>query len=181
MRRNGNFQFDTIEESLVAASPDTASGLAWIIDLSRSAADPVHLLGDILNRSWVSRAQRGSALYARIVETAQAQVALKAGDEQSNARHELWNWQLAWAENLYDQRQTDRAAQVLAQIPSEATNAYLERNCFAGDSPGTALRSNTALALAIDPISGTGSHWIPCGWSPCNCVKRTARFQRAPG
>ena len=140
VRRNGNYQFDSIEDSLVAASPDTASGLAWIIELSRSAADPVQFLSGLLNRDWVSRPQK-DALYARIVETAQAQVALKSGDEQQNARHVLWTWQLAWADNLYDQRQTDRAAQLLAQVPSEAANSYLER--IVSLEIRLAVRSNT--------------------------------------
>jgi hypothetical protein len=123
-RRNGAYQFDSIADNLVEASPATA--LAWILDLSKSAADQVRFLSVLLDRDWVTPAQK-DLLYARIVDAAQAQTAQKFGDEQLNARRELWNWQLAWADNLYDLRQTDRAAQLLAQIPPEASNAYLER------------------------------------------------------
>jgi hypothetical protein len=152
VRRNGNYQIDSIEDSLVASSPDTASGLSWILDLSRSAADPVRFLADLLNRGWLTPPQR-DAVYARIVETAQAQVAQKFGDEQRNARRELWNWQLAWADNLYDLRQTDRAAQLVAQLPPEATNAFLER--IVSLEVRLAVRSNSLarqLALYQEPV-----------------------------
>lgn len=151
VRRNGTYQFESIEDSLVAASPDTAAGLAWIIDLSGSAPDQVRFLGDLLNRDWVSRAQR-DAVYARIVDAAQAQAATKFGDEQQSARRELWSWQLTWAENLYDQRQTDRAAQLLAQLPPEA-NVYLDR--IVSLEVRLAVRSNTLaqrLARYQEPI-----------------------------
>ena len=126
VRRNGAYQFDTVEDALIAASPDTATGLAWILDLSKSGAAPLSFLSPLLDRDWLSPAQR-DALYARIVDAAQAQVAQKFGDEQQNARRELWSWQLAWAGNLYDLRQTDRAAQILAQVPAEARDVYLEK------------------------------------------------------
>jgi cellulose synthase operon protein C len=126
VRRNGAYQFDAVADNLVNASPDAGIGLTWILDLSKSASDQVRFLSVLLDRDWVTPAQKDS-LYARIVEAAQAQAAQKFGDEQLNARRELWNWQLAWADNLYDLRQTGRAAQLLAQIPVEARIAYQER------------------------------------------------------
>ena len=152
VRRNGAYEFDTIADNLVEASPDTATGLAWILDLSKSAPDPVRFLSALLDRDWVSRAQKDS-LYARIVDAAQAQAAQKFGDEQLNARRELWNWQLAWADNLYDLGQTARAAQILAQVPPEASNAYLER--IVSLEIRLAVRSNTLakqLAQYEEPV-----------------------------
>ncbi len=125
VRRNGTYQIDSIEASIMAASPDTNTGIAWLLDLSRSAADQITFLKPMLEQDWLPRTQR-DAIYGRIVEAAQAKVAQKFGDEQSSARVELWNWRAAWADYLLDQRQNERARDLLAQIPVEARGPYGE-------------------------------------------------------
>jgi hypothetical protein len=152
VRRNGSYQFDSIADNLVDAAPDATTGLLWIMDLSKSAPDQVHFLSALLDRDWVSPTLK-RILYARIVDAAQAQVARKFGDEQLNARRELWTWQLAWADSLYASGQIGDARQILAQIPAEAKNAYLER--IVSLEVRLAVRSNTLarqLAQYEEPV-----------------------------
>jgi hypothetical protein len=129
VRRSGTYQIDSIEASIMAASPDANTGIAWLLDLSRSAADQITFLQPMLEQSWLPRTQR-DLIYARIVEAAQAKVAQKFGDEQNAARVSLWNWQAAWVDYLLDQRQNDRARDLLAQIPEEARKPYGEHLVF---------------------------------------------------
>jgi Tfp pilus assembly protein PilF len=130
VRRNGTYQIDSIEASVMAASiglntGDTNSGIAWLLDLSRFAADPIMFLQPMLDQNWLPRNQR-DLIYARIVEAAQANVAQKFGDEQYAARVALWNWQASWVDYLLDERQNERARDLLAQIPEEARRPYGE-------------------------------------------------------
>ena len=111
IRRNGLFEVDPLLEGALAAGGDTA----WIADVSRSAADPVQFLGAILDRPWISEAQR-DILYGRIVELAQAKLTQSFGDQAIAARNELRNWRIRWADFLLRRRENARAAQIVADL-----------------------------------------------------------------
>jgi tetratricopeptide (TPR) repeat protein len=122
VRRNGSFQAEPLMQAVLAASPDAAGGVAWIADLSRSAADPVQFLGSILNASWIPESQK-DVLYSRIVESSQAQVAQSFGDQQVHAQDQLWTWQIAWANDLLARKENSPAAGIVAAFSAEARKA----------------------------------------------------------
>lgn len=140
IRRNGAFEIEGILESALLASGDPAAGVTWIAELSRAAADPVQFLGAIIDRPWVPDAQK-NILYRQIVDNAQARVTQTFGEQQSNARTQLWTWEIGWVEFLLTRRESDRARQVLAMLPAEAR----------------AFRANDLIALEIRVAARTGS------------------------
>ncbi len=119
IRRNGSYQIDAILEAALLASGDPAAGVSWIADLARAAADPVQFLSTIIDRRWIPDAQK-DILYRKVVESAEAQVVQTFGEQQSNARNQLWTWQISWIEFLLKRSENDRAREVLAMLPSEA-------------------------------------------------------------
>jgi hypothetical protein len=124
IRRNGTFQIEPLMQGVLAAASDPAAGVAWIADLSGSAADPVQFLSALLDRPWIPESQK-DVLYARIVESAQAQVAQSFGEQQARAREQLWTWQIAWAGDLLARKENTRAAQIVASFPAEARKQRL--------------------------------------------------------
>src|SRR5262249_23738023 len=121
IRRNGPFQVDPLMEGVLAAGGD----IAWIGEMSRSAADPGQFVSAIIERPGIPEAQK-DALYRRIVESAQAQLASTFGEQRSNAQGQLWNWQIQWAEYLLGRREYARAAQLAASLPDEARKSRPE-------------------------------------------------------
>src|SRR5262249_33940137 len=104
VRRNGAFQVDPLLEGALAAGGD----VAWVGELSRSAADPVQFLSAIIERPWIPEAQK-DLLYRRIVESAQAQAAQSFGEQHEHAESQVVQWQLAWAEYLLGRRDNQGA------------------------------------------------------------------------
>ena len=111
IHRNGSFQIDPLLEAAIAAGGDAA----WIIDLSRSAPDPVEFLGAIVDRPWVANDQR-DILFARIVSDARSRVTQSFGPEFNDAQSRLWNWQIRWSEYLLARKENPRAAQIIADL-----------------------------------------------------------------
>jgi tetratricopeptide (TPR) repeat protein len=111
IRRNGNYQVDVLLEAAVAASADVAAGVAWIAELSRSAANPAQFVSALIDRPWIPDAQR-DVLYARIVEASDLRVSQTFGDQRENAQQEAWSRRIEWAKFLVGRRRNDRARTV---------------------------------------------------------------------
>lgn len=119
IRRNGAYQVDTLLEGVMAAAGDPARGVEWIVELSKSAVEPVVFVSSLLQQPWIPEAQQ-DILYRRMVESAQAKAAASFGEEQSSAQAEVWRWQIAWANYLLKRNQNQRAAQIVAGFPDAA-------------------------------------------------------------
>ncbi len=107
LRRNGAFQVEPLFEGL--------GDVAWIADLSAAAADPVRLLGSIIDRPWIPEGQK-DVLYARMVESGRAQLARSYGEQRVNAQNELWSWEIQRAGYLLKHREDRTAAEVVAAL-----------------------------------------------------------------
>ncbi len=107
LRRNGAFQIEPLFEAL--------GDVAWIADLSTSAADPVRLLGSIIDRPWIPEAQK-DILYTRMVESGRAQLARSYGEQRANGQNELWEWEIQRAGYLLKHREDRTAAEVVTGL-----------------------------------------------------------------
>src|SRR5262249_5098082 len=115
IRRNGAFQIDGLMQGVLAAGGD----VAWVVDLSRSAADPVQFLSAIVEQPWVPEAQR-DLIYRRMVESAK--------------EFEGPRWRVAWAENSLKRGDVRRAAEVMSPLPDE--DQYLSLRLRIADKVG---------------------------------------------
>jgi tetratricopeptide (TPR) repeat protein len=125
IRRNGAFQIEGLMEAL--------GDVAWMADLSRSAADPVQFLSALIEQPWVPEAQR-DVLYRKIVEHAQAAVGSSFGDQRVTAQNQAWQWQMTWAEWLLGRGENRRAAEIVNSVPDETR--WLELRLKVADRTG---------------------------------------------
>lgn len=116
IRRNGAYQAAPLMRGVLAATSDAPAGVEWMLELSRSAAEPARFLAAIVNEPWIPEAQR-DVLYQRIVESAQAKQSQVFGQARESASYETLNWQIERLRYLVDQKQNDKAQQVLNSIP----------------------------------------------------------------
>jgi tetratricopeptide (TPR) repeat protein len=123
VHRNGSYQVDALLEGAMIASGDASTGADWIAEISRVAPDPSQFLGSIVDRPWFPEGQK-SAMYARIVESAEAKVAASFGEQRGYAQSELWTWQIARARYMIDHGESAGAAEVIAALPEETRNRY---------------------------------------------------------
>ncbi len=112
IRRNGAFQIEPLMQGVLAAGGD----VAWIADLSKSAADPVQFLSVIVDQDWITQAQRDQ-IYRAVVENARAKVAQTFGDERQGAESILYQWQERWVTSLLARNEVQRADEVMNSIP----------------------------------------------------------------
>jgi hypothetical protein len=119
IRRNGPFQVEPLLTGALAASADPAQGVAWIVDLSRAAADPVQFLNAVVDRDWIPDAQR-DILHRRIVESAEARAAQSFGEDRVNADNQAWTARFEWARYLLARKENARARDLLAALSPEA-------------------------------------------------------------
>ena len=107
IRRNGYYRLEPLMGGALAATAGTADGVAWIVDLSRVAPDPLGVLTTALDSKLFDNAQQ-ELLYKRILEGASAR-ASQPGPEHEYAAQTLREWQLRSIGFLLDTRQTARA------------------------------------------------------------------------
>jgi len=111
IRRNGYYRLTPLLEGALAATAGTADGVAWIVDLSRAAPDPLGVLSTALDAKLFDNVQQ-EVLYKRILDDAAAR-ASQPGPEHEFAEQTLREWQLRWIGFLLDTKQTARAQAAL--------------------------------------------------------------------
>ncbi len=115
IRRNGYYRLEPLMEGVLAATAGTADGVAWIVDLSRAAPDPLGLLRTAIESKLFDSAQQ-EVLYKRIIEDATARAAVP-GPEHYQADQTSRDWQLRWIAFLLDTKQTARAQAAIDAWP----------------------------------------------------------------
>jgi tetratricopeptide (TPR) repeat protein len=123
VHRNGSYQVDVLLAGAMIASGDASTGADWIAEISRVAPDPPQFLGSIVDRPWFPEGQK-SAMYARIVQSAEAKVAASFGEQRGYAQNELWNWQIARARYMIDHGESAGAAAILGAMPEETRGRF---------------------------------------------------------
>ncbi len=122
IHRNGTYQVDVLLRAAMKATGDPASGIAWIIDLAKSAPDPSEFIGNIVKQNWIPDSQR-PALYAALIQDARQKLEKSFGEARGWAESELRNRQFEWVDYLVDHKQTQAAKSALAAIPSDVRKA----------------------------------------------------------
>ena len=123
IHRNGAYQVEPLLEGVTKATGDPSAGVAWILDLSQSAPNPLEFLGGIADAQWIPKAQR-RAVYEKVLNLAQDQVGKSFGAARTAAEASLHQWQLRWIGYLLQVRETAQAQSALDALP-EATRKTL--------------------------------------------------------
>ena len=116
VRRNGSYQVEPLLRAAVKAAGDPATGVAWIVDLGKTAPAPQEFLANIVKETWIPEDQR-PAIYAALIQSAKQNLEKTYGEARGWAETELRNRQLEWVGYLVDQKQTAAAQRALADIP----------------------------------------------------------------
>ena len=116
IRRNGSWQADPMMKGALAASGDPASGVAWILDLSRTANDRASFLKWLARADWLPEGQR-PLVYQSSIDAAAAVLHTSFGDARTAAENELRIAQIDSAEYLINHDRAVDAARILAALP----------------------------------------------------------------
>ena len=119
---NGTWMSNRVLHSAYAAQGDPAAATEWLLDVSSSAADPAHVLGDVADASWIPLAQR-ALVYQRILELEQRKIEGLTGFERQTARQDLDSWQVRWIRHLVRRKQYGEAAADIAALPEETRDS----------------------------------------------------------
>jgi predicted Zn-dependent protease len=122
LRHNGNYRSNALLQPAFAGIGDPASATAWLLDVSSAAQDPVQVLADLVDASWIPLAQR-APIYQRILQSKQDAMGSLTGYERDNAQQSLASWQVRWIKYLIRTKQHWQAAEVIAALPRETRDA----------------------------------------------------------
>ena len=115
LRRNGNYRSNALLHSAYISQDDQATATAWLLEIASAAPDPISVLADVVEVSWVPLAQRGP-IYQRILEAKKVAVDKSEGLEQEGAASALRDWQLRWVKYLVDTKQFSQANDAIAAL-----------------------------------------------------------------
>ena len=122
LRRNGNYRSNALLHSAYAATGDPATATVWLLDLSSAAHDPIPILADVADATWIPLAQR-APIYQRILETKQDALGKLNGLEGQYAQQDLASWQVRWIRYLIRTKQYPVAESAIAALPKETRDA----------------------------------------------------------
>jgi hypothetical protein len=123
VHRNGTYSVNDLLQGALAAAADPGAGAAWIIDLARSAPDPLSFLTETVTARWLPKPQR-EPLLRRILELADAAVAQAQGEAKGGALETLRTWQMRWLSYLLDARRTEEAQAAFNVLPEEVRKQH---------------------------------------------------------
>jgi cellulose synthase operon protein C len=115
LHRNGNYRSNALLRSAYIAQTDEAAATAWLLEIVSAASDPVNVLADVVEVSWVPLAQRGP-IYQRILEAKKVAVEKSEGLELEGATRASRDWQLRWVKYLVDTKQFSQANDTIAAL-----------------------------------------------------------------
>lgn len=115
---SGNYRSNAPLQSAFLAAGDSAAAVAWLVDLSTAAPDPVQVLSDIAFVPWIPLAQRGP-IYQYILDAKQKALTKAQGLEKEQAINEVSQWQIHWADYLVQTKQFAQAGDFISTLPPE--------------------------------------------------------------
>jgi cellulose synthase operon protein C len=113
LRRNGNYRSNPLLRSAYIAQADPTAATARLLEISSVAPDPVSVLADVVEVSWMPLPQRGP-IYQRILDAKKAAVEKSEGMEREGATSALRDWQLRWVKYLVEMKQFSQAGDAIA-------------------------------------------------------------------
>jgi cellulose synthase operon protein C len=124
LRHNGNYRSNALLQPAYTAIDDLASATIWLVDVSAAAPDPIQILGDLADATWIPLAQR-APIYQRTLQSKQDALAKLAGGERDNAQRDLGSWQVRWIMYLLRTKQDPLAADAIAALSKETREGNL--------------------------------------------------------
>jgi len=124
LHTNGTWMSNAVLHSGYAAQ-EPSSATAWLLDVSSSAEDPAHVLGDVADVSWIPLAQRGT-IYQRVLELQERKAGQLTGFEHQTAEQELYSWRERWICYLIRRKQYAEAAAAIAALPEQTRQTQAE-------------------------------------------------------
>jgi thioredoxin-like negative regulator of GroEL len=134
---SGGNGFNLLLRAAFRAAGDAAAGTDWLIEIGRSAPDPIRALGAIANASWLPDLQR-DRVFERIVALAEESAAQEHGAAQAEAQGEAERWHMQRIRSLIDTKQAARADELLRAVPLEERRRH--------DAEMTTLEARIAAA-----------------------------------
>ncbi|HSS96297.1 MAG TPA: hypothetical protein VLK33_04675 [Terriglobales bacterium] len=122
IRRNGNYRSNALLHPAYIAVADPASATAWLIDLASNGQDPIAILADIVEASWVPLSQR-APIYQKILGMKQDAIGKVSGYQKNYAEGDLGVWQVRWIKYLVRTKQFSQAADAIAALPKTTQDA----------------------------------------------------------
>jgi predicted Zn-dependent protease/Flp pilus assembly protein TadD len=117
IHRNGAYQVEPLLQGVMEAAGDPSTGVAWILDLSQSAPNPLEFLGGIADAQWIPEAHR-RPVYEKVLDLAQDQVGKSFGAARMAAEASLNEWRLRWIGYLLDTQETEQAHSAIEALPA---------------------------------------------------------------
>ena len=122
LRYNGTWRSNAVLHPAYAAQGDAVSATNWLLDVASSAPEPVRVLGDVADASWIPQTQR-ALVYKRVLELKESAIGKLDGIERQNAQQDLNYWQERWIRYLVTTKQYTEAAVAIAALSPEARTA----------------------------------------------------------
>ncbi len=126
LRHNGTWLSNAVLHPVYLAQGDPAAATAWLLDVASAAPDPAHVLGDVVDASWIPKPQR-AVIYERILQLKETAMAKLDGLERQSAQQDLGFWQERWINYLVESKQYSAAANGLAGLPRETRDSQKNR------------------------------------------------------
>lgn len=115
LHRNGNYRSNELLHSAFVGQANPPLATTWLLEVAPAASEPVIVLADVVEASWIPLAQRGP-IYQRILEVKKAAVEKSEGSEHEGAMSTLRDWQLRWVKYLVETKQFNQANDAIAAL-----------------------------------------------------------------
>jgi tetratricopeptide (TPR) repeat protein len=116
LRHNGSWRSNAILHPAYIAQGEPATATVWLIDVSSAAPDPVSVLGDLADISWIPSTQR-AVIYQKILQLKEDAAAKLDGVARQSAEQDLAIWRERWVRYLVHAKQYSVAAAAIAGLP----------------------------------------------------------------
>ena len=147
LRHNGTWLSNAVLHPAYVAQGDPGTATAWLIEVSSSAPDPAHVLGDVVDASWIPQPQR-ALLYQHILGLKENAMGKLDGLERQSAQQDLSFWQERWINYLVETQQYAASAKTIEGLSQETRESQ--------KSSLVPLELKSAAQLGtLDPILAT--------------------------
>ena len=127
LRSSGNWRSNAVLKPVLLAAGDPQVATGWLIELASAAEDPIQILSDLAEVSWIPPLPR-EEVWQRILELKQDRLTKLSGLDRDSAGQDLAHWQVRWISYLVRAKQYARAADAIAGLTPEVRE--LEANAL---------------------------------------------------
>ncbi len=120
VRHNGVYEADAILREAYVAIGDAQMATTWMLELATVAPERALFLQTLVTAKWIPASAK-EPVYQQYLAQLQVQVQKSDALARQYAEQDLRQWQVAFAQFLFDQRQVERAASVLDSLPQLTT------------------------------------------------------------